>query len=121
ESSKAKSLSEKYGQSSSSYQRVESFQCPDPNSIKIICDKKSEGYLVLTDVYYPGWQVYVDGEKAEIERANFAFRAVKLSAGKHELRFEYEPLSFRAACILFLLGLISAVFFSLLKNRRSKS
>ena len=34
------------------------------------------GYLVLTDAWYPGWQVRVDGTPATLERANVMFRAV---------------------------------------------
>ena len=38
----------------------------------------TEGYLVVSDTWYPGWQATVDGEAATIERANVHFRAVYL-------------------------------------------
>jgi uncharacterized membrane protein YfhO len=62
---------------------------------------------VLTDIYYPGWNVYVDGKKENLERANYAFRAVHLEAGPHSIRFAYEPIS-------LLLGICSVAMFTFL-------
>ncbi|HVQ35831.1 MAG TPA: YfhO family protein, partial [Candidatus Bathyarchaeia archaeon] len=49
------------------------------------------GYLVLLDSFDPGWTAYVDGARAEVLRADGVFRAVRLTAGKHDVRFEYVP------------------------------
>lgn len=71
------------------------------------------GFLVLLDSYYPGWCAYVDGERAEILRANYAFRAVAIPAGNHEVCFRYRPLSFSvgsgvtlATLLLLLVGIV---------------
>ena len=53
-----------------------------------------EGLLFVSDAYYPGWKAYVDGVESKILRANFAFRAVKVPQGQHEVRFVYRPDSF---------------------------
>lgn len=60
------------------------------------------GILVLTDSYYPGWRVYVDGIEKEIMRANYFFRAVILTPGGHQVVFSYEPASFRYGLIITL-------------------
>jgi Bacterial membrane protein YfhO len=65
--------------------------------------------LVLTDLYYPGWQALVDGRPAPIYRANYAFRGVPVPGGAHVVEFRYRPLSFLTGAIisgLTLLGLI---------------
>jgi hypothetical protein len=49
------------------------------------------GYLVLSDAYYPGWQAKLDGQPTPLYRANFAFRAVRVPAGKHLVSFEFRP------------------------------
>ena len=51
------------------------------------------GFLVLTDLWYPGWIAEVDGKRTEIRRADGYFRAVPLAAGTHRVVFRYRPLS----------------------------
>ena len=81
------------------------------------------GVLVLTDSFYPGWRVYVDGKEQEILRANVFFRAVPLSAGEHIVEFRYEPRSFTIGLAISLATLIGVVVFSVifsaLERRRS--
>lgn len=60
--------------------------------IKLHCENKSAGVLVLTDLYYPGWNCRIDGAVAPILRANSLFRAVHLSPGTHNIVFSYSPL-----------------------------
>lgn len=52
------------------------------------------GLLVLTDTYYPGWQVKVNGQPGEVLRVNGVFRGVELPSGTHRVIFQYRPLSF---------------------------
>ena len=65
-----------------------------PREVVIRATLPAAGVLVLSDVYYPGWNAYVDGRRREIVRANYAFRAVALEAGAHTVVFRYEPRSF---------------------------
>jgi uncharacterized membrane protein YfhO len=58
------------------------------------------GYLVLSEVYYPGWRAWVDGEEAPVLRANYAFRAVAVSAGNHTVRLVFEPALWRWGLVL---------------------
>jgi len=73
-----------------------------PNTVKIEVALDRDGYLVLSDTYYPGWRAYVDGEEKEILRANYAFRAVPLESGQHTVLFKYNPLSFKVGLVISL-------------------
>ena len=64
------------------------------NQINLRLRAPSQGWLVLSDVWYPGWQARVDGQVTHIWRANYLFRAVRVEAGEHDVVFTYKPLSF---------------------------
>lgn len=70
------------------------------DSRRVVLDVQSESdsYLVLTDTWYPGWRVRVDGQEAPLLRADLVFRSVYLSAGSHRVEFEYVPELFRLGC-----------------------
>lgn len=65
------------------------------NTVDILVDSKIRQFLFLSDSFYPGWKAYVDEEETKILRANYLFRAVVIEPGKHRVRFEYDPLSFK--------------------------
>ncbi|MCS7220936.1 MAG: YfhO family protein [Anaerolineae bacterium] len=76
-----------------------------PEMVVIEASLTAPGYLVLTDAEYPGWQAMVDGRPAPIFRANFLFRAVALTPGKHQVVFLYRPEVVRRGAWLSLMGL----------------
>ncbi len=51
------------------------------------------GRLVLSEVMYPGWQAWVDGQPATVETYDSILRSVSLSSGAHSIVFEFRPLS----------------------------
>jgi hypothetical protein len=79
----------------------------EPTRIEIVADLASEGLLVLSDSYYPGWQVSVDGQPREILAANHLFRGVVLKAGPHRIVFRYRPSWLTAGRAASLLGLVA--------------
>ena len=70
-----------------------------PNDIKIEVQTNRPGLLFLSDNYYPGWNAYINDKKTKIYRANYSFRAVEIDAGESEIKFSYEPLSFKIGAI----------------------
>jgi hypothetical protein len=81
-------------------------QDDNPNRLLIYLDAPGAGWLVLSDVWYPGWHAWVDGHPATILRANYLFRAVKVEPGKQQVIFVYQPLSFRLGLVLSLLSCV---------------
>jgi len=73
--------------------------------IELSADLNSPGWLILTDAWYPGWQVEVNGATTEIQEVNLMFRAVELPAGNSSIIFSYAPKSFYAGIIISVIGL----------------
>jgi hypothetical protein len=65
--------------------------------------------LVLADNYYPGWQVFVDGKKDKIYKANFVLRGVYLNTGKHRVEFIFRPVSFTKGVMISLVSLLIVI------------
>jgi len=64
-----------------------------PNRIEVQVSLSAPGFLVLSEVWYPGWQANDNGEPTHIYRANGLLRGVYLEQGSHRLAFNYRPLS----------------------------
>lgn len=69
---------------------------------QLITDKP--GFLVLSEIFYPAWKANVDGKPTKIFRADYALRAIPVSAGSHTVICEYDDDSFRIGLIISLLS-----------------
>jgi len=69
--------------------------------------------------YYTGWKVFVDGQEKKILKANFVFRAVPLSAGKHKVEFIYDPWTFKIGLYITLATIISLITLGILNSVRT--
>jgi hypothetical protein len=65
----------------------------------------SDGFLVMSDTFYPGWRAEVDGKPADVVRADFALRGVCLPAGDHRVVFIFDPATLKVSAILSIMGL----------------
>ena len=60
-----------------------------------------ESVVVFSEIYYPyGWKSYIDGVPAEHFRADYTLRAMRVPAGKHQIRFVFDPDSARKGDLL---------------------
>jgi uncharacterized membrane protein YfhO len=91
-----------------------------PNRVAVAAHAESPGYLVLTDVWFPGWECTVDGQPARIYRANFLFRAVAIPAGEHDIEFIFSPSSYRWGQRISVAALIAVLGLSFLFRYRKK-
>ena len=75
------------------------------NQITLDARADRDGFLLLNEVHYPGWEAPVDGKPAEIPRADTLFRALVLPAGSHRIEMRFRPRYFAwgAAVSLFTL------------------
>ncbi len=67
----------------------------EPNHLVYNVTSKNGGIIVFSEVYYPGWTATVDGQQAELGRANYILRALNAKPGKHEVVLDFHPASLR--------------------------
>lgn len=76
-------------------------QSPDPptsqspNSLHFSLTAPTSGWLVMSEVWYPGWQATVNGVATPVLRANYALRAVAVPAGDVTVVLHFAPESWR--------------------------
>lgn len=66
-------------------------------------------YLVLSEVWYPGWSATVDGRAVPVERADFLFRAVRVNPGDRRVELRFEPTRWRLSLALSMVGWVAIV------------
>lgn len=86
------------------------------SSVQIISYRNSEivvdarmadnGFVVLSEKYYPGWKAYLDGKETEIHQADYVFRAVYVPQGRHNLTVRYEPESYKKGLYISMVSLL---------------
>ncbi len=81
-----------------------------PNAVTITVDAETDGYLILADTWFPGWQAKIDGEKTEIFYADYLFRAIFVPQGTHQIEFKYLPTSFYVGVALSIIGWAAWIF-----------
>jgi hypothetical protein len=74
--------------------------------VRVEADLAQPGHLVLADTYDPGWKATVDGRRADLLRANGAFRAVRLDPGRHMVEMVYRPASAIAGAVISATSLL---------------
>jgi uncharacterized membrane protein YfhO len=61
--------------------------------------------LVQSETLYPGWRAWVNGRAANLESANFLFRAVEVPPGRSRVAVVYDSQTFRFGSFVSLCGL----------------
>ena len=87
------------------------------DEIRLVSNLETPGFLIMSEINYPGWQVYVDGEKTKIFTGNYLFRTVPLNEGIHEIRFIFSPLSFKIGALISISTLLGVTVLILLSCR----
>jgi len=65
------------------------------HEVEVVVDAQRPAVLRLADLYYPDWNVTVDGKPERLLRADHALRAVAVPAGHHTVLFKFESRAFK--------------------------
>ena len=88
-----------------------------PNRLTYETNNAQDGIAVFSEIYYPdGWIATIDGEPAELARADYILRTMYVPAGQHTIEMRFDPTSLHVtegiaygALALLVIGIIVAV------------
>lgn len=93
----------------------------DNESIRIKTSANQACYLVLSEMFYPGWEATIDGKNVPIICGNYIFRVIPLEPGKHDVELRFVSWPFRVGAIISLLTLISSTGFIIVSRKYSNA
>jgi hypothetical protein len=88
-----------------------------PTEYSATVSVSDDAIFMLRDQWYPGWEVVVNGEAAQLLRANLVFKAVKVPTGENEIVFRYKPNRFKVGWLISWVSLLVLVSIIILRNR----
>lgn len=94
----------------------------EPHYIRLSTSSKTGGMMILSEIFYPGWEALIDGARTPVYRADHILRAVVVPAGEHQIEFVYRPESLRAGVKASAIGLILLIAGAVIgwKTQRAK-
>lgn len=94
----------------------------EPNRIVVETDAPTATVLVVSEIFYPGWEATLDGRPERIRLADFLLRGVAVPAGRHRVEMRYAAPQARAGAgvsALTLAGLAGLAFAARRRRRRA--
>ena len=96
----------------------------EANEAKYEVESAQGGLVVFSEVYYPGWTATIDGQPAELGRANYVLRALNVPSGKHEVVLTFKPQSIQTtetiayvALAVLVLLIVAGIVLNLKKKK----
>jgi uncharacterized membrane protein YfhO len=94
------------------------------DEIEYESEARSDQFAVFSEIYYAaGWNAYIDGTKSPYYKVNYLLRGMPVAAGKHAIKFRFEPASYKTGYtmatmgnILLYLILIGGIYMSFRKK-----
>jgi hypothetical protein len=74
--------------------------------VELSTESTTNAFLVVSDIYYRGWRVFLDDRPAEVYLADYVLRGLELPAGRHSVRFEFRPASYRLGAAVSCVSLL---------------
>lgn len=87
--------------------------------ITIQAEAQEKAMIVLAQTFYHPWHAFIDGKPAPLWRANYAFQAVEIPSGNHQVQLVYEDQAFKAGAVISVLALIFCLGGVLVTSRKT--
>ena len=91
---------------------------PSPQRVELRASLTRPGLVILSDVFYPGWRLTIDGKETPVLRSNRMMRGAPVGAGLHFLVYTYEPMALKIGGVISVVGLMGLLILSGWARRR---
>jgi Bacterial membrane protein YfhO len=88
------------------------------NQIQIKTSTQAPGLLMLSEVYYPAWKAYIDGQPAPVHVGDQLLRSVEIPAGEHTVELRYESWALGAGVVISLVAYVVLVVLAVVAGYR---
>lgn len=99
-----------------------------PNELIYSFESKQNELVVFSEIWTRhSWNIYIDGEKGDLLRADYLLRAALIPSGSHEIVMRYEPKIWKVgnaiafvSSLIIVLGFVAMVVFSIKKRCKNQ-
>lgn len=79
------------------------------NVVSAWVSAETETFINHSQLAYPGWTAYIDGERTKLYTVNNLIQGVEMPAGSHRIEFCFEPMDVKIGGVLSIAGLVWCV------------
>jgi uncharacterized membrane protein YfhO len=89
-----------------------------PGDVRL--ESQGPGQVILSESYFPGWKVFLDGKLISTEIFEGNFLAASIPEGPHRIQFRYRPTSFKIGEAISICTIAFLCFMGFWQRRKAK-
>jgi hypothetical protein len=91
-----------------------------PNEIVFATRNAAAAFLVVSEIYYSGWEASIDGKRTPIHQTNYLLRGVSLPAGTHRVVMQYSLATGKKGAVVSLATAMLLAGAVIVRRRRTR-
>lgn len=100
-------------------QATAEFEKLSETHLQIKTNSTSPAFLILSDVYYPGWRAKINGKATQIFQTNYVQRGIILPKGAHTVEFIFKSTKFHLAVGISTAALFACIYYGVFILRKA--
>ena len=100
----------------------------EPDNVSYAISTPEDKLVVFSEIYYPDWKVFIDGNESELYSANYVLRALVVTKGEHKIEFVFHPELFytsqkisQISFLVLIAALVAAIGWSIHQRRKNSA
>tara|TARA_B100000963_G_scaffold280144_1_gene248631 strand:- start:261 stop:1274 length:1014 start_codon:yes stop_codon:yes gene_type:complete len=81
-------------------------------------ESNKPGFVVFSEMFYPGWKAEINDEKSKIYRVDFILRGLIIPKGNNKIKFYFEPTKIKYGSFLQIISIIALIGLIFLSSKK---